>query len=394
MRPVVKARPLPAAPTFCPMDRRMKKIRMLFLAAALGLMPVAAMADTIRIGLMCPLTGGWASEGQDMQQIVSLLVDEVNKAGGIKGNSLELVVEDDGGDPRTAALAAQKLATAGVAAVIGTYGSAVTEATQNILDESEILHIATGATSVRLTEKGLEYFFRTSPRDDEQGRVAAQYIKDLGYQKIAIVHDNSSYSKGLAEETRAELEKKGVDIVFFDALTPKERDYSVILTKLRAAEPDLFFYPGYYPEAGLLLRQKKEMGWDVPMMGGDSVNNTDLVKIAGLSSSEGFLFFSPPVPADIATEEGKALIAAYTENYKSMPNSVWALLAGDAFNVLVEALRHTDGSSEAMANYLRTELKDYTGITGTFSFSAKGDRVGDLYQLYEVTPDGQFKVRQ
>ena len=125
-------------------DRNMKKIRLVVLAALIGLLPVSAMAGTLRIGLMCPLTGGWASEGQDMQHVVSLLVDEVNKAGGIKGNTLELVVEDDGGDPRTAALAAQKLAIAGVSAVIGTYGSAVTEAAQNILDESEILHIATG----------------------------------------------------------------------------------------------------------------------------------------------------------------------------------------------------------------------------------------------------------
>ena len=372
----------------------MKKLRLLLLAALLGLLPLPALAGTVRIGLMCPLTGGWASEGQDMQHVVSLLMNEVNKAGGVNGNSLELVVEDDGGDPRTAALAAQKLAISDVAAVIGTYGSAVTEATQSILDEAGLLHIATGATSVRLTEKGLDCFFRTSPRDDEQGKVAAQYIKGLGYTKIAIVHDNSSYSKGLAEETRAELEKEGLQIVFFDALTPKERDYSAILTKVRASDPDLFFYPGYYPEAGLLLRQKKEMGWDVPMMGGDSVNNADLVKIAGLASCEGFLFFSPPVPADLTTERGKAFMAAYTDAYKGLPNSVWALLAGDAFNVLVEALRHTDGSSEAMAAYLKNDLKEYTGITGTFSFNAKGDRVGDLYQLYQVSPEGEFKVRR
>ena len=136
------------------------------------------------------------------------------------------------------------------------------------------------------------------------------------------------------------------------------------------------------------------MVWDVPMMGGDSVNNADLVQIAGLSSCEGFLFFSPPVPADLVTEKGKAFIAAYTKAYNSLPNSVWALLAGDAFNVLVEALRHTDGSSEAMAKYLKTELKDYTGITGTFSFSATGDRVGDLYQLYTVSPEGKFVVKR
>ena len=134
----------------------MKLLRSLVLGALGLVLPLAAHADTIKSGLMCPLTGSWASEGQDMKQIVSLLADEVNAAGGINGRQLELVVEDDGGDPRTAALAAQKLAIAGVSAVIGTYGSAVTEAAQSILDESEILHIATGATSVRLTEKGME----------------------------------------------------------------------------------------------------------------------------------------------------------------------------------------------------------------------------------------------
>ena len=96
----------------------MNKIRTLIISAALAVLPVTAFADAINVGLMCPLTGGWASEGQDMRQILTLLVEEVNKAGGVNGNTINLVIEDDGGDPRTAALAAQKLATAGVVAVI------------------------------------------------------------------------------------------------------------------------------------------------------------------------------------------------------------------------------------------------------------------------------------
>ena len=243
---------------------------------------------------MCPLTGKWASEGQDMQQIVSLLVSEVNKAGGINGRNIELIVEDDAGDPRTASLAAQKLASAGVMAVIGTYGSAVTEASQNIIDEAEIMQIATGSTSVRLTEKGLPLFFRTCPRDDEQGRVASKVIAAKGFKKVAILHDNSSYAKGLAEEAQKGLKEAGVPVVFYDALTPSERDYTAILTKLKAADPDLIFFTGYYPEAGMLLRQKKEMHWDVPMMGGDAANNTDLVKIAGKDAAKGYFFISPP----------------------------------------------------------------------------------------------------
>ena len=108
----------------------MKKLGLLLGVVAL-LVPSLVLAGDIKIGLMCPLTGKWASEGQDMKNIVSLLVDETNAKGGINGSKVELVVEDDAGDPRTAALAAQKLASAGVVAVIGTYGSAVTEATQS-----------------------------------------------------------------------------------------------------------------------------------------------------------------------------------------------------------------------------------------------------------------------
>lgn len=351
-----------------------------------------AHAKTIRIGLMCPLTGGWTSEGLGMKNVVGLLADEVNKNGGINGNKIELIVEDDGGEPRTAALAAQKLISSGVIAVIGTYGSAVTEASQNIYDESEILQIGTGSTSIRLTEKGYENFFRTCPRDDEQGLVASNIIKKMGYKNIAILHDNSSYAKGLATESRTILKNNGINIVFFDALTPRERDYSAILTKMRAAKPDLVFFTGYYPEVGLLLRQKMEMGWNIPMMGGDAVNNLDLVKIAGTKAAQGFLFLSPPVPADISTPQGKAFLAAYHKKHGEDPQSVWALLAGDAFNVLMEALKNTDANPKALSAYLKKDLGTYQGITGTFTFNEKGDRIGPLYQLYTVSPEGSFII--
>ncbi|HVI74024.1 MAG TPA: branched-chain amino acid ABC transporter substrate-binding protein, partial [Anaeromyxobacteraceae bacterium] len=264
-------------------------------ALALGLVSLAARADNVKIGLLAPITGSWASEGQEMKKNVELLVDEVNAKGGVAGKQVQLVIEDDGGDPRTASLAAQRLATQGVVAVVGTYGSAVTEATQNIFDEAGIVQVANGSTAVRLTEKGLKNFLRTCPRDDEQGRVGAALLEKMGAKKIALLHDSSAYSKGLADEINALLKAKKMNVVFFDALTPKEQDYSAILTRLKAAGPDVVFFTGYYPEAGLLLKQKKQMGWKVPFIGGDAINNPDLVKIAGKEAAEGFLFLSPPV---------------------------------------------------------------------------------------------------
>lgn len=357
-------------------------------AVALGL-AAPALAETIKLGLMCPLTGKWASEGQDMKNIVSLLVDETNAAGGINGKKVELVVEDDAGDPRTAALAAQKLAGAGVIAVIGTYGSAVTEASQNIIAESGLVHVGTGSTSIRLTEKGLPLFFRTCPRDDAQGAAAAAAIVKGGFKKVALLHDKSSYAKGLADESRKALEKAGVEIVFYDALTPGERDYTAILTKLKAAAPDVVFFTGYYPETGMLLRQKKEMGWDVPMMGGDAANHQDLVKIAGAEAARGYFFISPPLPQDMDTQEARHFLEAYKARYQTVPVSVWAVVAGDAYKVIEAALAAGKTDPEDMAQWLK-QLKDMPGLTGKLGFDEKGDRVGEFYRSYMVDEQGKF----
>ncbi|MCX7821855.1 MAG: branched-chain amino acid ABC transporter substrate-binding protein [Syntrophobacterales bacterium] len=354
---------------------------------------VANGANEVKIGLMGPMTGKWASEGQEMKQVLDLLVEDVNAKGGVNGMKVNLVVEDDGGDPRTAALAAQKLVTQKVIAVIGTYGSAVTEASQGIFNEAKVIQIANGSTAIRLTEKKLPYFFRTCPRDDEQAKVAVQTIRKLGFKNIAILHDNTTYAKGLAEEAKGLLEKEagGVKIVFFDALTPGEQDYTAILTKLKSASPDMVFFTGYYPEAGLLLKQKKEMKWDVPFIGGDATNNPDLVKIAGKEAAVGFYFLSAPLPKDLPSGEAKTLLEAFSKKYGNPPNSIYAVLAGDGFRVIIKAIETTKSTDpDKLADYLHKELKDFPGFTGSIAFDEKGDRVGEVYRVYKVDEKGQF----
>ncbi|HVO21627.1 MAG TPA: branched-chain amino acid ABC transporter substrate-binding protein [Anaeromyxobacter sp.] len=366
------------------------------LALALGVCMTGTVraSDTIKIGMIAPLTGAWASEGQEMKRNGELLAAELNGRGGLLGKQVELVIEDDGGDPRTASLAAQRLTSRGVVAVIGTYGSAVTEATQTIFDEEGILQIANGSTAVRLTEKGLKNFFRTCPRDDEQGRVAAAVIQKSGAKRIALVHDSSAYSKGLADEINTLLSAKGVTPVFFEALTPKEQDYSAILTKLKAAQPDIVFFTGYYPEAGLLLKQKKQMGWNVPFVGGDAINNPDLVKIAGREAAQGFRFLSPPVPKDLDTPEAKAYMAAYQKKYGEAPNSIYGVLAADGFRVIAKAIEATKSTeTPKLREYLVGSLKDFPGYTGTIAFNGKGDRVGELYRVYAVDAAGSFVLQ-
>lgn len=373
----------------------MKKTLFMIIAAAFLLTGLASGpaigADTIKIGLMCPLTGSWASEGQDMKQIVELLAGQVNDQGGLLGKKIEIVMGDDAGDPRSAALAAQRLATLDVVAVIGTYGSSVTEASQNIYAATKIIQVANGSTAVRLTEKGLKYFFRTCPRDDEQGRVAVKTILSKGFKNIAILHDNTTYAKGLADEAKSLLKKEDVKIVFFDALTSGEQDYTTILTKLKSQKPDVVFFTGYYPEAGMMLRQKKQMGWDVPFIGGDATNNPDLVNIAGKKAAAGFIFLSPPVPQDLPSKEAADFLSAYNAKYNTNPGSIWAVLAGDGFRVIAKAISETKSTkNDKLADYLHNSMKDFPGLTGMISFNEKGDRVGDVYRVYTVDDNGEF----
>jgi branched-chain amino acid transport system substrate-binding protein len=371
----------------------MKRATHLAMALCLLGFGSARAADAVKIGLMAPITGQYASEGAEMKRNIDLVAEQLNAKGGVNGKKIEVIVEDDGGDARTASLAAQRLSTKGVVAVIGTYGSSVTEASQGIFDEAKIIQVANGSTAVRLTEKGLKYFLRTCPRDDEQGRVGAAAVQKVGAKKLAILHDNSAYSKGLADEING-LVKGKTNVVFMDALTPKEQDYSTILSKLKAAGPDLVVFTGYYPEAGLLLKQKKQMGWNVPFMGGDAINNPDLVKIAGKDAAAGFRFLSSPLPKDLNTPETKGYVAAYQKKYGEAPASIYGLLAGDGLRVVAAAIEATKTTDpDKVRAYLSSGLKDFPGYTGKISFNAKGDRVGELYRVYEVAKTGDFVLQ-
>ena len=224
--------------------------------------------------------------------------------------------------------------------------------------------------------------------------MAVQTIKKLGFKKVAILHDNTTYAKGLADEAKGLLEKEGVDIVFYDALTPGERDYTAILTKMKGKNPDVVFFTGYYPEAGLLLRQKKEMNWNVPFIGGDATNNPDLVKIAGKEAAAGFYFLSAPLPKDLPTAEAKAFLAEFSKKYGNPPNSIYAVLAGDGFRVITAAIQATKSTDpDVLADYLHNKMKDFPGLTGTLSFNEKGDRVGEVYRVYKVDAEGNFVLQ-
>ena len=385
----------------------MKSIKYLLvislLVLALGLTYLGVMAadkPPVVIGLQGPITGPYAIEGEMAKQCVETAAALINEKGGIlDGRMIEIRMADDACQPKAGALAAMKLISQkDVVASIQTYGSSVTEPASNLYEKFNKLNIAYGATRTDLTEKGLKYFLRTCGRTDTQGNFFAEYVVNVfGAKRIAIMHDNQTFSVGLAEDTKKGLQSKidagEVEIVYYDAITPGESDFTVPLTKLRETNPDIFYFTGYFPEAGLVIRQARNIGIKCPFVGGDAAINEEFIKIAGLDMAKGCLMTQEALLKDLRYPEAVEFKEAYNTKYGYIPSSPWAVYAADALNVIAYVIDQAGSTdSDVLVDYLKNELENFPGITGPIGFDEKGDRIGTGISLYVVTETGDFEI--
>jgi branched-chain amino acid transport system substrate-binding protein len=351
--------------------------------------------EPIRIGFQGPLTGPWAIEGDWALKSVQIAVRLINEQGGVLGRPLELVVEDDGGTPKGGVLAAQKLVAAGVKFVVGTYGSMVCMPSSDIYEEAQVVVINYGCTRVDLSARGLRYYFRTSGRDDSQALYFADVVVPLfNAKRVAIMHDNTAYALGVAEDTRKFLQPKveagEVEIVYYDAIMPGERDYTPALTALRDTNPDIWYYTGYYPEWALLLRQGMDMGLKTVAVGSNACPISETVNIAGLDAVVGATITQEPLPAFLVHPEATKFVQAYIAEHGSIHDSPWATYAADAVNTIAFAIAATESTDpQVIADYLRQSEVIGTGITGPLAFSPQGDRLGVPYTLLICTEKGE-----
>ncbi|MGD2103527.1 MAG: branched-chain amino acid ABC transporter substrate-binding protein [Anaerolineae bacterium] len=377
-----------------------KKIAVLLLVAML-VAPVLAgcgqQGGAIRIGLQAPLTGDYAYEGQGFERAVSLLVEQANEAGGILGREVELVVEDDAGDPTQSALVAQRLVDADLDAVIGSYSSTCTEPASEIYDEAGLLHITPSSTATRLTEKGFDRFFRVCFLDDRQGLFAAKFAEQvLGVENLGILHDNSTYAQGLAEHTKRYAEERGLNVAFYDAINPEDQDFTPILTNIGGMDLDAVYFTGYHAQGGLLLKQTGELGLDIPWMMGNASNNPELIQIAGLENAVGTYITTEPLPKDLEYPEAQAYVSDFEEEYGEPPASVWWQMAAEAFNVIRYAMEEAESTdSEVLADFLHNEAEDIDGLTGPIvGWDEKGDRLGTIHVAYVIDENGDFTLHE
>ncbi len=208
--------------------------------------------DTIKFGIGGPITGSNAAFGAQLKQGAEQAIADINEAGGILGKKIRVSVGDDVGDPKQGVSVANNFVSAGVKFVIGHFNSGVTMPTSEIYQENGILQITPASTNPKITERNMWNIFRTCGRDDQQGAVAGDYIaKNFKDKKVAIVHDKTTYGQGLADETKKTMNAKGVREVLYEGINNGDKDFSALVSKIKAAGADLVYWGGLHTEGGL-----------------------------------------------------------------------------------------------------------------------------------------------
>lgn len=356
-------------------------------AAGAGKDTGATGSGSIPIGVLVPLSGSSSSAGTDMLNAARLAADSVNDAGGVLGRKVRIVPGDDACDPQTGSAAAQKMVVSHVVGVAGGYCSSAAIPETAVLDRKGIPFISAAATHPDLTERGFRTVFRTIGRDDQQGPFAIRFLTGpVGARRIAIVHDNTTYARGLAEQAREANGHlgTGAEIVFFDAITPGESDYTSTLTKVKAAGADAVYFTGYFAEGGLLVRQARALGLTATLVGGDGNSDPTLVKTAG-AAADGFIVTTAPLPGFLPGAAG--FVERYTKRFGTAPGP-YSVYEHDAVTALVEGISRARSTNPADVSAALRQVR-VTGLTGEISFDPKGDRAKTAY-VTAVVRNGAF----
>ena len=345
----------------------------------------AKQPDVIKIGIAGPMTGDQAKMGMDFKNGASLAVEEWNGKGGVLGKKIDMIIGDDQHDPRQAVSVANKMVNDGAVGVIGNFNSNCSIPASDVYNRAGIPMITPGSTNPQFTDKGYRGVFRVCGRDDQQGKVAAVFVKDrLKLKKVAILHDKTTYGQGLADEFRKNLGGK-VAVVYYGGIVQGDKDFKMILISVKSKDPELVFFGGIYPEAGLLVKQSKELGFNAPFMSGDGTIDPKFIEIAGAAAAEGtYLTFSPD-PKNIPSA------GEFIEKYRAKYGEIgpYSIYAYDAANILLNAIKEAN-STEGKAVIEKLHSMEFNVALGKIKFDEKGDVTVSPYVVW-MTRNGRFE---
>ncbi|KWW14076.1 MULTISPECIES: ABC transporter substrate-binding protein [Peribacillus] len=331
--------------------------------------------DTIKIGVNLELSGGVASYGQSIAEGLELATEEINKEG-IDGKKIKLIKVDNKSEASEATSGAIKLTSQDkVAAIVGAATSTNSIAQVQIAQDNKVPVISPSGTSPEITfskDKLNDYIFRTSFIDPFQGTVAANFAsKEIKAKSAAIYIDSASdYSKGLAAAFKEQFEKNGGKIVAEEAYIAKDTDFRSTLTRLKSAKPDFIFLPGYYEEAGLIVKQARETGLDVPFMGGDGWDSPKLVEIAGAKALNKTYITNHYSSGD-PDEKIQNFVSAFKAKYKDKSPDAFNALGYDTGYFLADAIKRAGSAEPTKIKEALEKTKNLQLVTGTFTLDEK-----------------------
>jgi branched-chain amino acid transport system substrate-binding protein len=339
-------------------------------AAAAGavfvLVAGSAMAQgTLKIGVQVPTTGSEATYGRDMANAVVIAQDEINKAGGVLGKKLTMVIGDSACDPQQAVNAASKLVSQGVVGVVGGYCSGATLPTLKIYGDAKVPFVITASNSTKLIPANPGNAFMINSTGDQQATKATEFLASKGVKTLAIVNEGDAYSQDLANLTRDDWTKAGHKVVAFETANKGEQDYSAIVTAIRAANPDAVFWTAYYADGALLIRQLRQSGYRGVIAVGDGSNSTKLFDIAG-RAAEGVYAFSNPIAQFLPA--AKAFIKTYKAKFGNAPGP-YAPLTYDGMRLLAWAITKAGTTQPAAVIKALASAHNEEWLAGPITFT-------------------------
>ena len=340
-----------------------------------------ASSNEIKIGVLNEMTGGNATMGTSSANGAKMAIKEANAKGGVLGKQIQAVVADNKSEPSESANAMTKLATQDkVVAITGMFASSNAIAASSVAESTKVPFLAVGATNPKVTvdektNKVKDYTFRVCFIDPFQGTVGANFVLNtLNLKKAVLLVDNSSdYSKGLAAFFKDAFTKGGGAVVAEEAYLQKDQDFKTILTKVKAMNADVIYVPGYYEEVGKIVKQAREMGITVPMIGGDGWDSPKLVEI-GTPAALNNTYFTNHYSVDDTSAASQAFVEAYKKEYGQAPDAL-AVLGYDAANVLIDAIKRANSTEPAKIREALAATKDFMTVTGSTTLNATHDAV-------------------
>jgi branched-chain amino acid transport system substrate-binding protein len=375
----------------------MKKWLTLGFAFGFGLAFAGGATAQIKLGVGGPITGGSAAFGAQLKNGTEQAVEDINAAGGILGQKISVSAGDDRADPKEGVSVANKFVGDAVKFVVGHFNSGVTIPASDVYKENGILAISPAATNPTVTDRpNMWNMFRVCGRDDQQGGVAGKIIvQRFKGKRVAFVHDKTTYGLGLATETRKAMNAGGMKEVMFEGVNKDDKDFTALISKLKAANPDLVYWGGLHDTGGLILRQMRDQGVKAPMMGGDGITDDEFAAIAGPGAEGTLMTFSPDPRNNPAN---KQIVETFRK--KGFEPQAYTLYSYAAVQIIKQAAEQAKSLDPKKVADVMHSGKVFNTVLGDLSFDKKGDVTGytiggkkkDRYVLYiwKKGPDGKI----